>query len=276
MAVTNAMMENGALAMLDVADAFLQVPQPVPRKISLDGSEYIILKCLPGQRDASRLWYAFFIERLRARMDITICPEQPCILKCGDKGCLLLRVDDVLILGDESWISDVLIPSCRRSSSSPTLWRKGALGACLKFCGELKHAYALIERYSNIEGKPPRVAYTPISDTLPAPSSHSTLLSSKMAAEYRTMVGIAMYMAQERFELQYATKTLASCLKTPTQDAWVALGRLVGYLRYSEQFGLNMKKACRGSTFMELHMDVQNEGNRKKRLVIQIGVVLVA
>ena len=70
MAVTNAMMENGALATLDVADAFLQVPQPVPRKISLDGSEYIILKCLPGQRDASRLWYAFFIERLRAHMDI--------------------------------------------------------------------------------------------------------------------------------------------------------------------------------------------------------------
>ena len=70
MAVTDSMMENGALATLDVADAFLQVPQRVPRKISLDGSEYIILKCLPGQRDASRLWYAFFIERLRAHMDI--------------------------------------------------------------------------------------------------------------------------------------------------------------------------------------------------------------
>ena len=47
------MMENSALATLDVADAFLQVPQRVPRKISLDGSEYITLKCLPGQRDAS-------------------------------------------------------------------------------------------------------------------------------------------------------------------------------------------------------------------------------
>ena len=96
MAVT----ENGVLATLDVADAFLQVPQRVPRKTSLDGSEYIILKCLPGQRDASRLWYAFFIERLRAHMDISICPEQPCILKCGDKGALLLHVDDVLILAE--------------------------------------------------------------------------------------------------------------------------------------------------------------------------------
>ena len=58
-----------------------------------------------------------------------------------------------------------------------------------------------------------------------------------MAAEYRSMVGIAMYMAQERFDLQYAPKTLASCLKSPTQEAWVALGRLIGYLHYSEQFG---------------------------------------
>ncbi len=56
------------------------------------------------------------------------------------------------------------------------------------------------------------------------------------------MVGIAMYMAQD---LQYATKTLASCLKTPTQEAWV-------YLRYSEQFGFRMRKTCKGSTFMEL------------------------
>ena len=124
--------------------------------------------------------------------------------------------------------------------------------------GELKHAHALIEKYTNIEGKPPRVAYTPMSGTLPMPSAHSTLLSSKMAAEYRSMVGIAMYMAQERFDLQYATKTLASCLKTPPQDAWLALGRLIGYLRYSEPFGLKMKQACKGSTFMELQMDVQN------------------
>ena len=180
-------------------------------------------------------------------MDISICPEQPCILKCGDKGALLLHVDDVLILGDESWISDVLIPSLQKEFELTYTLLKRRTGGMLEFLkrmhvieanyesitvyGELKHAHALIEKYTNIEGKPPRVAYTPISGTLPIPSSHSTLLSSKMAAAYRSMVGIAMYMAQERFDLQYATKILASCLKTPTQDAWLALGLLIGYLR---------------------------------------------
>ncbi len=120
----------------------------MPRKISLDGSEYIILKCLPGQRDASKLWYAFFIERLCAHMDITMCPEQPCILKCGDKGALLLHVDDVVILGDESWISDVrtytLVRRCT-AGMLEFLKRMHVIEAnyeAITVYGELKHAHA--------------------------------------------------------------------------------------------------------------------------------------
>ena len=122
-----------------------------------------------------------------------------------------------------------------------------------------KHANALIERYTKLEGRPPRIAYTPMSGTLPVPSSNSTLLSPGLAAEYRSMVGIAMYMSQERYDLQYTTKTLASCLKNPTKEAWMALGRLIGYLRFSEQFGLKMKKTCKGCSFMQSQMDVMEE-----------------
>ena len=66
----------------------------------------------------------------------------------------------------------------------------------------------------------------------------SDFLPPLRAAEYRSLVGIAVYLAQERFDLQYPTKTLASCLQPPTRAAWSALGRLVGYLRFSEDFGL--------------------------------------
>ena len=279
MAVTNAMMTDGAIATLDVSDAFLQVPQPTPRKVSLEGAEYVILKCLPGQRDASKLWYAFFIERLRAHVDISICPVQPCIIRCSCNGCvegaLLLHVDDVLILGRESWISDILIPSLQKEFKLTYSLVKRSSGGMLEFLkrmhvveanydsitvyGEPKHANALIERYTKLEGRPPRIAYTPMSGTLPVPSSNSTLLSPGLAAEYRSMVGIAMYMSQERYDLQYTTKTLASCLKNPTKEAWMALGRLIGYLRFSEQFGLKMKKTCKGCSFMQSQMDVMEE-----------------
>ena len=62
MALSDGFIRDAVLATLDVSDA-LQVPQPVPRKVSLDGQDFIILKCLPGQRDASRLWYSFFVQR---------------------------------------------------------------------------------------------------------------------------------------------------------------------------------------------------------------------
>ena len=48
MALSDGFIRDAVLATLDVSDAFLQVPQPVPRKVSLDGQDFIILKCPSG------------------------------------------------------------------------------------------------------------------------------------------------------------------------------------------------------------------------------------
>lgn len=60
-----------------------------------------------------------------------------------------------------------------------------------------------------------------------------------------------MYLAQERFDVQYATKSLASSLKSPSRKSWNELGRLIGYLKFSESFAFKMEKTQRGQTFME-------------------------
>ena len=60
LAFSDGFIKDAVLATVDVSGAFLQVSQPFPRKVYLDGQDFIILKCLPGQRDASRLWYFFF------------------------------------------------------------------------------------------------------------------------------------------------------------------------------------------------------------------------
>ena len=60
-----------------------------------------------------------------------------------------------------------------------------------------------------------------------------------------------MYVSQERFDLQFATKTLASSLKEPTYRSWAELGRLVGYMKFSENFALKMKQLQKGTTFQE-------------------------
>ena len=64
-------------------------------------------------------------------------------------------------------------------------------------------------------------------------------------------------MSQERFDIQYAVKTLACDLKNPTQQSWSSLGRLVGYLRYSEYFALLMERRKIGTSFMQSLMDVE-------------------
>ena len=273
MAMSDAFVSNAVIATLDVSDAFLQVPQPIPRKVTLNGEDFIILKCLPGQRDASRLWYSFFVERLSAHFDVAVCPEQPCILRCQDKGVLLLHVDDVLICGSEDWISQSLIPKLEGEFKLTYTLVKRQDGGSLEFLkrthvvepnyasitisAEGKHASSLIERFSKVEGKLPRVSFTPSSDSISI--SKSDLLSPSRAAEYRSLVGIAMYLAQERFDLQYATKTLASHLQQPTKSAWNALGRLVGYLRFSEDFCLRMEQSKKGATFMEAQLKQHQE-----------------
>ena len=273
MALSDAFVSNAVIATLDVSDAFLQVPQPIPRKVTLDGEDFIILKCLPGQRDASRLWYSFFVERLAAHFDVAVCPEQPCILRCQDKGVLLLHVDDVLICGSEDWISQSLIPKLEGEFKLTYTLVKRQDGGSLEFLkrthivepnyasitisAEGKHASSLIERFSKVEGKLPRVSFTPSSDSISI--SKSDFLTPSRAAEYRSLVGIVMYLAQERFDLQYATKTLASHLQQPTQSAWNALGRLVGYLRFSEDFCLKMEQSKKGTTFMEAQLKQHHE-----------------
>ena len=213
--------------------------------------------------------FIFCCERLRAHVSVDVCPEQPCILRCvsDDKLCgvLLLHVDDVLILGTESWINDILIRSLEKEFKLTYTMVPRHQGGMVEFLkrvhvvepnytsitisAENKHTNSLIQRLSKIDGKFPRVSYAPCSDSISL--SKVDLLSPTRAAEYRSLVGIAMYLAQESFDLQYATKTLAGFLQQPTKSAWNALGRLVGYLRFSEDFGLKMEQSKRGSTFME-------------------------
>ena len=107
----------------------------------------------------------------------------------------------------------------------------------------MKHVSAMFQRYSKANGKHPKLAKTPCSPGNPSVDAQlEQLLPQAIAEEYRSLVEIAMYVSQERFDLQYATKTLASSLKEPTYRAWYELGRLVGYMKFSECFALRIKK----------------------------------
>ena len=74
----------------------------------------VILRCPPGQRDASKLWYQFFVEKLQRLFGAIVCKEQPCVLKVENEVAMVMHVDDIMFLGDQSWIHSVFLPGLEK------------------------------------------------------------------------------------------------------------------------------------------------------------------
>ena len=165
------------LGSLDIGDAFLQVSQPMPQVVKLGSKEFIILCCLPGQRDASKLLYHHFVNKLQTKFKAEVCIEQPCVLKVGNLAAMVLHVDDVLFMGDEKWIRSTFLPELEKEfkvSSTVVSRETGGSFEFLKRCHvvdvgynqltvypEVKHVSAMFERYSRANGKHPKLAKTP-------------------------------------------------------------------------------------------------------------------
>lgn len=75
LAITSGSFAQPVLGTLDISDAFLQVPQQHPRLVTFGNQSFVILRCLPGQRDASKLWYQHFTSKLQIAVGATICAE---------------------------------------------------------------------------------------------------------------------------------------------------------------------------------------------------------
>jgi len=75
MAIASGSFAQPVLGTLDISDAFLQVPQQHPRLVTFGNQSFVILRCLPGQRDASKLWYQYFTSKLQIAVGATICAE---------------------------------------------------------------------------------------------------------------------------------------------------------------------------------------------------------
>ena len=275
LAITNGFVDEAILGTLDISDAFLQVPQQRPRRVTFGNQSFVILRCLPGQRDASKLWYQHFTGKLQTTVGATICSEQPCILKCANDGAVLIHVDDIMFIGTEQWVTTKLLPGLAAEFKLTHSYVKRHEGGSFEFLKRLhviepgysritiypepKHVNSMVEKYTKANGKPTKLCKTPCSSTsLPSSSDPSQPLSESLASEYRSIVGIAMYMSQERFDIQYAVKSLACDLKNPTQQSWAALGRLVGYLRETEYFAVRMDSKQQGTSFMQSMMDVDD------------------
>ena len=65
-------------------------------------------------------------------------------------------------------------------------------------------------------------------------------LDEPRQAKFRSGLGIAMYLARDRVDIQFCVKTLASWMKSPTVQAEKALIQLILYLSGTRDFAFHM------------------------------------
>ena len=269
--VTNTLGEDYALAAADISDAYLMVDQKQKRKIQLVGSsalptnaDFYIARCLPGQRDGARRWYDHFRAILEAELGATACLECPSLFRGVHEGktfCILVHVDDVLILGSKQWISDVAIHALSRAFKL-TYHVMSAVGDEVSFLKKKytltergivvtapnSHCRTLVEEFAKANGRPAKKSKIPCSNDLFIPDD-SDLLDEWFAGKYRSLVGLGLYIAQDRWDLVFGMKSLAAFMKTPTARGWEGLEKIVGYVANTLDFNQLLERQA-GDTFM--------------------------
>ena len=257
------------LTVLDVKDAFLLVPQQetmfvkIPSWIvsmSEDGSNAWLLKrCLPGQRNAALRWYDFFANLCR-ECGMVAYSGSPTIFRHEDPSkhvYLTIHVDDVLLVSsaeDAEWflrcISKLTVkkdgPHAQKSNAKVFYLKKQ-----ITLCDEgvlLQPSSTYIPKMVSLLGVTGRrskgLPYHATLDNYVAEEAlEKERLNPQASRTFRSALGLALYVAQDRPDIQFAVKVLSSYMTFPCIKAMSALKHLALYLDRTRSDGVMMRAA---------------------------------
>ena len=254
---------------MDVKDAFLLVDQKeemyvlIPawiREIAQDGATHWLLKkCLPGQRNAALRWYEHFSNLcIDAGMEPYLgCPT---IMKPSNqvrKVFLSVHVDDILFIGkpeDVTWFANTAGSSLTMKVDGPHEQGSGKMLHYLKKKITLFPEGVLIQPNNTyipklisllkISGR--RGRGLPYHSTLEAYNAEleneNERLEGEQAATFRSALGLILYISQDRPDIQFSTKTLATYMSRPCVKAMAAVKHLALYLASNEEGGILLRR----------------------------------
>ena len=242
------------ILVLDIKDAYLQVPQQEEVLVTIsdwmkkacnigEGIVWRLKRCLPGQRNAATRWY----EHLRSileRLGFEFSQHVPALAKHKTRAvCISIHVDDELLAGqreDSLWLVEELEKVCRVEKEGPYPLTRNGNGEELRylkrkyvFVGEgivvqpnEKYIKKLLELYDlgRLKSKA-----TPEHVDL-VKEDKSKELGPEETKRFRSGLGSVLYLAQDRIDIQYASKCLASSMSKPTQQSLKCLKHLILYL----------------------------------------------
>ena len=235
------------LSAIDIADAFLMVPQKELTVVSCelaagDVFQFVLGRVLPGQRNGSQLWHESFSAFLKDELQICEFPAYPSLLKSkGDECVLLLHVDDVLCLCRRNYLDETLMPSLKAKYkvACETLCKAGDELTFLKrrhvmvtddemaIQSHPKHLERLFDLLAiNRKLQPKRTPGHPLLDE----PDNSTKLGPADASVYRSCVGVLLYISSDYVECQYTIRGLSQSMSSPTTQSMMCLRHLAQYL----------------------------------------------
>ena len=242
------------ILVLDIKDAYLQVPQQEEVLVTIsdwmkkacnigEGIVWRLKRCLPDQRNAATRWY----EHLRSileRLGFEFSQHVPALAKHKTKAvCISIHVDDELLAGqreDSLWLVEELEKVFRVEKEGPYPLTRNGNGEELRylkrkyvFVGEgivvqpnEKYIKKLLELYDL--GRLKSKAIPEHVDLVKEDKSKE--LGPEETKRFRSGLGSVLYLAQDRIDIQYASKCLASSMSKPTQQSLKCLKHLILYL----------------------------------------------
>ena len=227
--------------------------------------QYVIEKCVPGQRDGAQRWFGYFVQFLTDKFDaLESCVENPAIMRVPE-GPMIMHVDDGLTLAPLTWLKQKYIPTLqsRFEISVEIAYKNGDVFSFLKRKHTILESGILVEASSSYirhmaevldvkHGSKHNTPYLPelIREDVSGP------LDPVRAGKFRSALGIALYLSSDRIDICYSVRLLAGFMSNRTEQAWKGLIRLAKYLLNTAEYATLLSPKLPGSTvFREANHD---------------------
>ena len=269
-----------SILVCDIKDAFLTVPQrelvivEVPSWIKSEGSPQFwkLCRCLPGQRRAALHWNEFF-ESVVQQMGFIAFEPMPTVFRHTERRVYLtIHVDDLLVIGSDfdcKWFLDELSLHFNLKSSGPFSSSEPAEVQYLKkniiitpdgiVVEPCKQYIPKLLELLHVENR--REKTCPHHNNLEAYSRDKILpgelLNAEQARVFRGGLGLCLYLAQDRPDVQEAVRVLSTYMGSPTVRAMSALKHLACYLKGTAEYGIFLT-SCSVGTRLQDHWLVKD------------------
>ena len=249
-----AAMNGLRLHQMDITTAFLhgdleeEVYMKQPEGFVTQGQEHLVCRLkrsIYGLKQAPRCWNQALDAQLK-RMDFEQSSNDPCVYTNTTDGLMILAVyvDDILLagkspqriaqvkadLGEHFRVKDMgelhyfLGVNVKQNSDSTEIW-----------IGQPSYTQTVLKKFGLENCKP---AATPVAQgtKLLKASEDSELFDATL---YKSAVGMLLYLSGwTRPDITFAVSNVARYCSKPTKEHWVAVKRILRYLKGTSNFGL--------------------------------------